>query len=470
MKSIPKKIETDFAASLASLIKDGCQPFRIIAAFSGGPDSTALLMLLDHFRKKYSYDLAAAYVNHGIRSHSECQDEEARVESLCRQHNIPIYTKRYDPGFLEYYSKLKGCGLEAAARTYRYHHFEKVSSQSELPVLCALGHNRNDQVETVIMRLFSGSSLEGLKGIPVKRGRYIRPLLDTARKDIEEYLEKQNIEAVLDKSNLKTDFLRNKVRLDLLNTIQESFPAAQDSLLSFQHDLKDVLEHYNSLLEESCPWTALSGETALSCKTSDFSRLPSGSRKRMILDRMNKIQKGLYSSDRRIPSGFFKPLSGALKSGIILKGYGILFEKKGEILVLRLHDEKLRTENQYTFYNLDSEHPYETDSAIIQFCSVSDLKENDRILHILPPVDSRDRAEKIVIRNLLSDSELKTFPVNRKETSLLLFCGNKALCVVNMEEIILPKAGKFKKIVNIKSKSNVQCVIIRDRGHYAPGR
>lgn len=469
MKSIQKRIEQDFAALLTSLTADVSSPYGVVAAFSGGPDSTALLMLLLQFKKQFSYDLAAAYVNHGIRSFSECEEEEIRVEALCRQLNIPIYKKKYDPGFLEHYSKLKGCGLEAAARTYRYHHFEKIEKQLDRPVLIALGHNRNDQVETVIMRLFSGSSLEGLKGIPVKRENYIRPLLDSSRKDIEEYLQRQNIEAVLDQSNLKTEFLRNKVRLDLLRTIQDSFPAAQDSLLSFQHDLKDILEHYNTLLEESCPWLVVSGETTLSCKISAFSKLPYGSRKRMVLDKMNQIQKGLYSSERRIPAGFFNPLSATLKNGIILKGHGIILERKGETLILKLYDEKLSIEHQQTFYNVDFEHPYETDSFVIQVCLVSEIEEFDRIIHILPSKSSTDIKESIVIRTALNDAELMNFQVKKKLGFLLLFCENKALCIMTPDDIILPKAGKFKKIDNNASKGNVQCVIIRNRGHYAPG-
>ncbi|MBF9018103.1 MULTISPECIES: tRNA lysidine(34) synthetase TilS [unclassified Oceanispirochaeta] len=469
MKSIPERIEGEFLSSLTSLTEGITEPFRIIAAFSGGPDSTALLLLLSQFQKQFSYDLAAAYVNHGIRSPEECSDEEEQVESICRQLGIPLYKKRCSPGFLEHYSKLKSCGLEAAARTYRYHHFEKIAAQSGGAVLFALGHNQNDQAETILMRLFSGSSLEGLKGIPVKRDRYIRPLLNTDRVDIEKYLVNRDIIPVIDKSNLKTDFLRNKVRLDLLHTISESFPAVQDSLLRFQHDLKDVLEHYNGLLKKSCPWTVISMGESLGCSSKVFFQLPFVSRKSMILEQMNHLQKGLYSSDRRIPAAFFKPLQDNLKNGIILKGHGIIFQKKGEQLILSLLPDNGKEESHYSVFYLDKEHPYETESYIIELSTASELQEGDHILSIIDINPDTESISTPVIRRALGKSELRNFPVKIKDADLLLFCGNRSVCALNSQKMILPKNGKLKKISNIDSKSNVLCVIIRGRGHYAPG-
>lgn len=465
MKSIPGRIEESFAKALSSFLEGYSAPFKIIAAFSGGPDSTTLLLLLRQFQKKFSYDLSAAYINHGLRSPRECREEEEQVESICRASGIPLYIKHCDPGFLDYFSVKKGCGLEAAARRYRYHYFEKLSASWEGPVLLALGHNRNDQIETVLMRLFSGASMEGLKGIPLQRDRFIRPLLEIERRDIEDYLAERAVASVIDKSNLKTDFLRNKVRLDLLDSISQIFPGAEDSVIRFNHDFRDTLDHYDRLLEQNCPWTLSPRGETLRCCLKSFEEIPFVSRKRIILKQMNRLQKGLFSSNRRIPASFFLPLED-MRNTIILRGHGISLKKNGADLILALLENNSGSGEDISIFYLDRTHSYETPAYSVKLTCVSELEKDDQILYLL---GEEDHSVQVVIRSPLGTSELKRFPVQNNDVRHIVFCKELALCALTSEDVYLPEGAKFKKIDNIDIKNKAQCVIIKFRGRYAPG-
>ncbi|MDA3955338.1 tRNA lysidine(34) synthetase TilS, partial [Oceanispirochaeta sp.] len=189
MKSIQDKVEILFHETLSTQLKDRILPFRIIAAFSGGPDSTALLFLLKRFQKDFGYDLEAAYVNHGIRPLSETSIEDNSVKKLTLDLQIPLHIKKLSSGLLKQYASRKHCGLEGAARLFRYRFFKKLQTLSPPGSVTALGHNRNDQEETIIMRLFSGAGLDGLKGIPESREALIRPLIHIDRDSLIQYLE-----------------------------------------------------------------------------------------------------------------------------------------------------------------------------------------------------------------------------------------------------------------------------------------
>ncbi|MDC7232397.1 MAG: tRNA lysidine(34) synthetase TilS [Spirochaetales bacterium] len=469
MQSIQERVETGFRTSFETLVKGCSSPLTVVCALSGGPDSTALLYLLNHLKTKIPFSLAAAYVDHGIRSDAERSEEALHVERLCDDLTVPLYTKRLSPGFLESYARLKGCGVEAAARTYRYHFFDRVRSRlNSSPeaggdILFALGHNRNDQCETFLMRLFGASSLEGLKGIPRKRGPYIRPLMNTSRQDIEAYLDAEGIRGVTDQSNLKDDYLRNKVRLDLIPAIEGVFPAAGASLLSFQDDFREVLQHYSTLVQESCPWVPSVDGGSLCCKGEDFERLPFVSRKAVLLGQINRLQKGLIPPDRRIPSSFFSPLE-TLKSGVILKGHGILLENRQGTLYLSR--QSASGEIVSTFYHLDSDHPWDRGAYILALCPADRVLPDDDILFEIP----ENRLEPLVIRDVAASREKKLFPSAKKEDSLVLYHGGMPLCLLQKESVCPAKGINIKKISPNHRDRDAQCVIIRGRGAYAPGR
>ena len=182
----------------------------IVAAVSGGVDSTALLLaLVEAGEIKFT----AAHVNHHLRG-EESDDDEAYVRELCARYDIPL---RVADGTLDP-DAIRHRGIEAAAREVRHVRLHEIAGNS----LIAAAHQKNDQAETVLMRLMTGGGIAALRGIhPVRDDGVIRPLLDVTRAEIERFLADRKITPRFDRSNADPRFLRNRVRT-MLRDFDES--------------------------------------------------------------------------------------------------------------------------------------------------------------------------------------------------------------------------------------------------------
>lgn len=205
------------------------QNAAILVGLSGGGDSMALFSLLHDASERYPLRLAAARISHGIRTN----EEEKRESVLCRQRaeswGIPYLEKHIAPGRITTEAAEGGRGMEQIARTLRRETLETIRNDHHRDYI-ALGHTADDQVETVLMRLFRGSGPEGLAGIPRRHGRVIRPLLGFARTELRDYLSHSGITWVEDSSNTDLRFLRNRVRAELIPLMEEIFPGWPSSI------------------------------------------------------------------------------------------------------------------------------------------------------------------------------------------------------------------------------------------------
>jgi len=176
---------------------------RVVAAVSGGPDSTALLIALAELRA----DIIAAHVNHHLRG-DESDDDERFVHELCARLGVALHVA---DGTLDA-EAVRRHGVEAAAREVRHARLHEVREAAGMRWI-ATAHQLDDQAETVLMRLMTGSGLAGLRGIhPVRDDGVVRPLLEVSRAEIEEFLRERNVVARTDSSNADPRFLRNRVR------------------------------------------------------------------------------------------------------------------------------------------------------------------------------------------------------------------------------------------------------------------
>ncbi len=183
------------------------EPCVVLAAVSGGADSTALLLLLSELRPE-GWEVFAAHVNHHLRG-EESDADEAFVRELCKRLNVPLHIA---DGTLDA-ERVRQRGVEATAREVRYARLHGVARASGAPFI-ATAHQKNDQAETVLMRLLTGSGIGGLRGIHAVRGDgIIRPLLDITREQIDELLRERGITPRHDRSNDDPRFLRNRVRV-----------------------------------------------------------------------------------------------------------------------------------------------------------------------------------------------------------------------------------------------------------------
>ena len=196
----------------------------VVVAVSGGPDSVCLLDLLNTYRCDLDIELVAAHFDHRLRP-GEDEAETRFVEDLASSMGLSFEAGRADPGM----DRQNG-SLEENARDARYRFLEQVRQMYGAHKI-AVGHNLNDQAETVLMRLLRGSGPSGLAGIPpVREGCIIRPLIEVRRDEIESYLELRGLGYMTDSSNLERGYLRNRLRLDLLPRLKEYQPRIVERL------------------------------------------------------------------------------------------------------------------------------------------------------------------------------------------------------------------------------------------------
>lgn len=191
---------------------------RVVVAVSGGPDSVALLYLLEEIKKEYDLKLFIAHLNHKLRGKESDYDQEF-VFNLASKLGLKFYSKSFNVKKL---AKKKRLSLEEGARVARYDYLNQVASKVKAQKI-ALGHTADDQAETVLMRLLRGSGSLGLSGIPPKGDKLIRPLIEVKREEVEGFLKGGKIKFRTDSSNLRPDFLRNKLRLKLLPLIEREY-------------------------------------------------------------------------------------------------------------------------------------------------------------------------------------------------------------------------------------------------------
>ncbi len=183
---------------------------KILAALSGGPDSVLLLHLLKKFQKKFQLKIAAFHLNHKIRG-KDADRDESFCKKLCAALGVEFFTSSED---VPLHAKQKKLSLEEAGRNIRYDYLNKIAFEHGFNKI-ATAHNCDDNTETILLNVIKGTGLNGLTGIPIKRGNIIRPMLALTKKEILNYLNLNEIKFRTDKTNLQSEndrsYLRNKI-------------------------------------------------------------------------------------------------------------------------------------------------------------------------------------------------------------------------------------------------------------------
>ncbi len=191
---------------------------NIVVGVSGGKDSMALLYMLLYAKKHIDFNVIVAHVNHGVRG-EEALHDQIFVKEKAKELGLTFYSTDVD---MISYSNEHKISPEEAGRELRYEFFRSILESLKGGKI-ALAHNMNDQAETLMMRIIRGTGIDGLNGMDFINDDIIRPLLNITRKEIEEYIEYKAIESVLDKTNLMPIYTRNRIRLELIPYIEESF-------------------------------------------------------------------------------------------------------------------------------------------------------------------------------------------------------------------------------------------------------
>ncbi len=211
---------------------------KILVALSGGPDSIALMHVLNDMGVK----IAAAHCNFNLRGEESDTDEQFVVEET-KKAGVTLFQKSFDTIA---FSKEKGISIEMAARDLRYAWFDELLKEHHMDWI-ATGHHVDDNIETVFLNLVRGTGIKGISGIKAVFGQVIRPMINVTRAEIEEYCKQNNYAYRTDSSNLESVYSRNKLRnqiLPMFENINPSFRQTMVENIKRFDQVQQLLEHY----------------------------------------------------------------------------------------------------------------------------------------------------------------------------------------------------------------------------------
>ena len=216
---------------------------RIVLGVSGGPDSIAMLDILRQLRDEIKFEIYVVHINHNIRGKDADEDEEY-VKKYCENYNIKCFSKKIDVPTIAQNEKI---GTEEAGRKVRYEYFDEILQKTNSNKI-GIAHNKNDKVETIIMHLLRGSGVSGLRGIePIRENKFIKPLIECDRQEIEKYCKENNLQPRIDKTNFEIEYTRNKIRNIVIPYIKEQF---NPNIIETITRLSEVISNEDNFIEK----------------------------------------------------------------------------------------------------------------------------------------------------------------------------------------------------------------------------
>lgn len=260
---------------------------KIILGLSGGPDSICLLSILSKLSNVHQFKLYPVHINHMLRG-NESEDDEHYCREVCENLGLNIQVFRFDVTRI---SNEKKISIEETARELRYECFRNIAKHLN-GALIAVAHNKNDQAETLLMRIARGTGIEGLRGMEFKNGDIIRPLLSTSRNEIEDYCHKNNLMPRIDSTNLKNIYHRNKIRLDLIPYMEEKLQVnVSEALFRLSQNAKADFEYLDYCAKRDYDLCKIEeGKTQIKLDLKSLSKLPYGAINRIIKNSIIKIK------------------------------------------------------------------------------------------------------------------------------------------------------------------------------------
>lgn len=288
---------------------------HFIIAVSGGGDSLCLLDTLFLLSKKYDFKLDITHVNYRLRGKDSDLDE-ALVRERAAFYDLPLTI--FHP------KKTTASNLEEKLRDIRYHFLEELRKKKGA-TLIAVAHHEDDQAETFLLRLLRGSGMTGLSAMRPKHGHVVRPLINMSRRDILRYLKERNIAYRTDGSNTDTQFLRNRLRHELLPLLEKEYQPRVRKILA---DTAALLASDYAILE-----TLPSQNDGKTFSVQELLALPEP----ILRTKLRSLLKPYYQ-EKAAPKGLIAEIMKLLRSrkGKVqtLSFRGLKIERKGDTVRL----------------------------------------------------------------------------------------------------------------------------------------
>jgi tRNA(Ile)-lysidine synthase len=215
---------------------------KVIVGLSGGADSVTLL----HILHRLDYTCFAAHCNFHLREEESDRDEQFAA-SFADSLNVSFFKQDFDTQSI---AKKRGISIEMAARDLRYQWFSELQENQRADAI-AVAHHKDDSIETLLLNLIRGTGIKGLTGIQPRIGCLVRPLLCVSRKEILQYVEKENLSFITDSSNKQDDLIRNKIRLQVIPLLETINPSVREAIVQTMDNLNETLKIYDAEIEKA---------------------------------------------------------------------------------------------------------------------------------------------------------------------------------------------------------------------------
>jgi len=410
---------------------------KLLVGFSGGPDSVFCLYFLNKFKRKFRIEIAAVHVNHNIRQTSSYDADFC--SSFCSEKKIRFFSESVN---VLSYAKMNKVSAEEAGRELRYSIFEKLADNYNYDKIVT-AHNLDDNAETVLLNLVKGSGLNGLTGIPVQRGKIIRPVLCLSKSEILSYLRQAKINYVIDETNKSNEYQRNFLRNEIIPKLKEKlnpvFPEAvfklSDNLRNLNEYIeKEVIEFINSGIKIIDSGFELNLKSSKNIHPFVFSEAI----RNFYAD---KLKIGFQKSDLEKLYKLIQSQKG--KKNILRNGWSAIRENDS-IVYIKMDFGKKSEESPFVDVLLNSNQKLNIDVSTLNIDSVSYVKDGKTEFIDADKIHGRlvlrkwkpgDKFIPIGMKNhrLISDflTDLK-FPAAKKKNVFVLVNRNNIVWVVGL--------------------------------------
>ncbi len=455
--------------SSARLLRKGD---RVLLSLSAGKDSMAMLHLMDNLREEYALNLGIFHLNHNIRGADSDADEDF-LRKMAEVSGIPLYCRQYE--FLSQQSS--GMSFEDYARKIRYRLLSSIAADEGFTRICT-AHNSDDQVETILMRILTGTGLYGLSGISPSRDMIIRPLLWATAEEIYSYLKDNGIQWREDRSNAENHYLRNFIRNRVLPLVQSRIPSTRSAILTLGENASEQQQLLNQLVDNCYP---------------DLVRV----RDDEVIIQYGRIGENrplfTHVCARQIREKFHQYVSRGMLLEIYRKahaaqGHAELYNADGlRVMKSRHHDEWVVVISKNTRVQTRDEWEYLVSPIREKVCTISEVKidleirladyseyENRRHNPCCGYVDA-GTGENLVIRNRRDGDritlengtrklkelfiDLKLSPVEKQEVPIIVIDGEIACCMLSVTGKSDDRVAKKFKVKKDSKKILAICTI-----------